>query len=376
MKKEVAVVIPYYHNQLTEFETLSYRNCLDTLYNYPIILVIPEGMSIEEHPLKSNIIYEVVPKQWMESVDSYNQTMLSKEFYNRFVQYRYILIFQLDAFVFSDSLMQFCNYDYDYIGAPWLFGMKYLKTLKKGVWYVGNGGFSLRKVSAFLDVLNKENTSCVNVHEDIFWASCDSKDFRVAPVEIALTFAFERDVRKCYLLNNNKLPFGCHAWEKYDFQFWRPIFEERGYYIQTQLSKGMDYYDKTADIERYYLDAKGETVQFCLTQFTTQKEFPIYVFGAGRMGCECCWLLQRSKIHNIICIDNNRNAWGEVLWGVEIRSPEILAKKKDNLIVIIAVGDRKNEIVNQLEHWGYQYGQEVILYSDFINCIKEKMANL
>jgi hypothetical protein len=36
----------------------------------------------------------------------------------------------------------------------------------------------------------------------------------------ALEFAFERYPRKCFKLNNHNLPFGVHAWEKYDKSFW------------------------------------------------------------------------------------------------------------------------------------------------------------
>lgn len=40
-----------------------------------------------------------------------------------------------------------------------------------------------------------------------------------SPIE-ASAFAFERSPRYLYELNNNTLPFGCHAWEKYDMDFW------------------------------------------------------------------------------------------------------------------------------------------------------------
>lgn len=217
MKNNVAVVIPYYHSELTELESISFRNCCTILKKYQIILVLPEKIPRRKYPTEENLLYEQVPDEWMESVDSYNQMMLSKDFYRRFKQYEFILIFQLDAFVFSDCLEQFCDYGYDYIGAPWLNGMKYLRTIEgDGVWYVGNGGFSLRKVAAFLHILEGEITNCIDTNEDAFWASHNSDQFHVAPMDVALKFSFERDVRRCFKLNSNELPFGCHAWEKYD----------------------------------------------------------------------------------------------------------------------------------------------------------------
>lgn len=62
--------------------------------------------------------------------------MLTKEFYLRFRQWEYLLIYQLDAYVFQDELMDWCNKGYDYIGAP------FLKLNREVDWNnCGNGGF-------------------------------------------------------------------------------------------------------------------------------------------------------------------------------------------------------------------------------------------
>jgi len=44
--------------------------------------------------------------------------MMSPAFYDAFKAFDYILIYQLDAFVFRDELEYFCSLGYDYIGAP------------------------------------------------------------------------------------------------------------------------------------------------------------------------------------------------------------------------------------------------------------------
>jgi hypothetical protein len=62
-------------------------------------------------------------------------------------------------------------------------------------------------------------------HSDLFWADEAIKyypDFRIAPVEVGLKFAFEVAPRLCFELNNRHLPFGCHAWPRYDREFWEP----------------------------------------------------------------------------------------------------------------------------------------------------------
>jgi hypothetical protein len=203
-----------------------------------------------------------------QSVDSYSKLLLSAEFYRAFVDYEFILIYQLDCLVFSDQLTQWCQHGYDYVGAP-LFKsdqspeLGYLGTL--------NGGLSLRRVGAFLRVLSSRRyleepasfiTDVVNgrvndfrstnvwqrwvkrvrvarevrqgvaaytagysVNEDHFWsdrAAYFDPQFRVAPPEVALDFAFETAPAWCFERNGRKLPFGAHAWQKYGRTFWEP----------------------------------------------------------------------------------------------------------------------------------------------------------
>jgi hypothetical protein len=58
--------------------------------------------------------------------------------------------------------------------------------------------------------------------EDIFWGLIAPKSFswfKVASVDGARKFSFECNPRKLFELNANQLPFGCHAWQKYDPEF-------------------------------------------------------------------------------------------------------------------------------------------------------------
>lgn len=375
MKNNVAVVIPYYHSELTELESISFRNCCTILKKYQIILVLPEKIPRRKYPTEENLLYEQVPDEWMESVDSYNQMMLSKDFYRRFKQYEFILIFQLDAFVFSDCLEQFCDYGYDYIGAPWLNGMKYLRTIEgDGVWYVGNGGFSLRKVAAFLHILEGEITNCIDTNEDAFWASHNSDQFHVAPMDVALKFSFERDVRRCFKLNSNELPFGCHAWEKYDFAFWKPIFEQMGYYITVSVSVGNDTKEEYVNTRMSHLKADSTSVKLSLSKLLKSEKSIIYIFGTGTIGKECVWLLKHNGINRIRCVDNNPNIWGNNIWGTVIESPEIIAKMNnvDDFLIIIATIYSREDILYQLELQGYQYGNNIVFYDDLVKSIQEK----
>ena len=60
---------------------------------------------------------------------------------------------------------------------------------------------------------------------DIFWsdeAVHYYPDFKIADVPTGLRFAFEVSPRLCLERNHNQLPFGRHAWARYDRAFWEP----------------------------------------------------------------------------------------------------------------------------------------------------------
>ena len=261
--RDVAVVIPLStRDSFTSAEELSLRHADAYLGNYRRYLVCPEGNPI------SRIGYERMefPGGYFGSVRAHNTLMLSRFFYERFAHYSFLLIYHLDSLVFADELMFWCEKDYDYIGAPWILTKELPWVKTEGV---GNGGFSLRKVQSFLAVLkskvnwrdydqywkglgtqgrrwrqalllpkwllkNNGYRNRVQHHiadhirrdrnEDRFWgleAQEYLATFKIAPVEEALRFAFESDPELCLRRTGDKLPFGCHAWERYA-QFWHP----------------------------------------------------------------------------------------------------------------------------------------------------------
>ena len=52
--------------------------------------------------------------------------------------------------------------------------------------------------------------------EDVFWSSIPEHDssFLIPDYKEGLQFAFDRKPELALKLNNNKLPFGCHGFEK------------------------------------------------------------------------------------------------------------------------------------------------------------------
>jgi hypothetical protein len=79
----------------------------------------------------------------------------------------------------------------------------------------------LKKLSAFNNI--QREIARFNNNEDLFWAKRAAHyylEFTIADIDTALRFAFESEPARCFERNENTLPFGCHAWPKYDRAFW------------------------------------------------------------------------------------------------------------------------------------------------------------
>lgn len=267
MLKKVAVVIPFYRDTISAYEKIALQQCESILSAYPKIAIKPDYLTLpEDAKFVSFSSTETFDKQYFVSIAGYNRLMLSPEFYTRFMDYEYILIYQLDAFVFSDELNYWCNQNIDYIGAPWIqqtsdssktktlelkiksylytrydVHRKGLPSDKQFINKVGNGGFSLRRVKMFYDItLSMQSKihsylSSDNFHynEDAFWSIEVNRKKRILNIpfyKTALKFAFEFHPERAYILNYQQLPFGCHAWDK-QVDFWRPIFKNYNFII-------------------------------------------------------------------------------------------------------------------------------------------------
>ncbi|OIP84755.1 MAG: hypothetical protein AUK44_01235 [Porphyromonadaceae bacterium CG2_30_38_12] len=259
------IIIPIYKATPDAYELISFRQCLKVLHRYKVCIVTFDSLdtSFYKDELQQsdvNYQFEYFDKSYFENLDGYNRLMLSIEFYKRFNTFEYMLIYQLDAYVFRDELDAWCTKGYDYIGAPWFDDNKSIEEGAK-LWAVGNGGFSLRKTNTFLRILNfKKNVYSykyitkqwisgkisffLNIKmllgfvenkiiyliskwedaEDLFYCLKlrDTKlKIKVPTVEEASFFAFEQSCEYLYKQNKQQLPFGCHAWQKYDYKtFW------------------------------------------------------------------------------------------------------------------------------------------------------------
>ena len=368
-ENNIAVVIPIYKSQWDERETIALKQALNVLSKYDIIAVLPENLVLKESGFSKA---ERFADSYFTGIESYNKLMLSADFYRRFLPYEYILIYQLDAFVFSDKLLYFCDLDFDYIGAPWLHGMFHYKDDTHVVWYVGNGGLSLRKVNSFLRVIEKINPLEGDwiKNEDLFFSSLVNENFRVAPVDIALQFAFERQVKKCFEMNHHQLPFGCHAWERYDAEFWKPYMEDLGFdlrkvcfeYGNEDILRENEYIHWKNLCNIFLDDKRREKVENKLKKLFFENNREILIWGAGFYGASIARWFHDIGIHVVCFWDNNRRLEGKTLNHIPIIHPSN-EKFDRNSYIVIANYMYEDEIEQQLLDGGLVAEENYMLFS-------------
>ena len=248
MKSKFCIIIPIYKEELDCTEKLSLKRLVKVIgqNNYPIFLVKPTSLNCDNY-------YKIINKDKVREISfddkyfvdtkAYSQLCINYDFYNKFSVYEYMYIYQLDCYIFEDHLKDWCDFGYDYIGAPILATNAGWNTVnsRTNKWepVVGNGGFSLRKISTFLDLTNPEGefrkyynitdelTSKV-VYEDKYF--CNDL-YRFYDLELpnwlyASRFSWDMnvDLYKKYF-NIEYLPMAVHAWPK-NIRYWQDKIEE------------------------------------------------------------------------------------------------------------------------------------------------------
>ncbi|MET0570520.1 MAG: DUF5672 family protein [Pedobacter agri] len=273
---KACVVIPLYTDQISEFEKISMQQCFRILERHNIYFVIPKKLEsfIKNHDsvLNQQASYQVFDNDFFTDIPAYNKLMKFNGFYQAFLNYDFMLIYQLDAFVFRDELDYWMKQGFDYIGAP-LFDGHDDASKSAALVGQGNGGFSLRNIKKCHQIVSKfkrlhfarsfddikpgllitayrylKHQIIYNysgypfqplINEDLFWAELIPNtfaNFKVPSPQEAMKFSFEVNPDVLFTVNNEKLPFGCHAWWKYDLAFWKPIIEQYGYSLKYPLS--------------------------------------------------------------------------------------------------------------------------------------------
>jgi len=113
--------VPLYTETLNPSQRILLRHNRAVLKDHEFIAVAPKGMNLDETVEKGCFDQELrFDASFFQSPASYNQLLRTTEFFSAFEDNDFILICQLDVWIFQDRLQDWCKQDLDYIGAPWL----------------------------------------------------------------------------------------------------------------------------------------------------------------------------------------------------------------------------------------------------------------
>jgi len=365
----IAVVIPSHTKSLKYNEIVSLKQVRKVLGNFDIYFLLPDSLEIDYGC--SDIVEKRYPDENFASTREYNKFMLNPSFYQDFCFYEYILVYQLDAFVFKDNLKEFCDLGYDYIGAPWIEGVYFRKSSKESMWYVGNGGLSLRKVSSFIKWTEsiRYNSYINYINEDLLIAAYGSPILDIAPMDVAASFSIETEFDRCMQLTKGHLPFGCHAWERYTFYLWKKLIEEQGYTVETPDKHVLEAIDFTKAMNAFCnkLYSKDEMEHLMPVTYYNNIE-GVYIWGTGLWGISLMYKLEESGIKIAGFIDNDMSRCGKRIQSYKIMS----FKELDNFkkTIIVAIKNKVNQVEQQLQGFGYKKSENYTTVQYMIDEIK------
>ncbi|WP_196606657.1 DUF5672 family protein [Pectinatus frisingensis] len=373
--EKVAIVIPIYTNSLTLTEKASLQQVKDVLKNHKIIFIIPNHLVLSINELDNNITIERFDSNWFINQKTYSKLLLTKEFYCRFNLYEYILIYQLDAFVFSDCLLEFCSLSYDYIGA--LCEGKLWNNINC---QVGNGGLSLRNVQSCQRMILQKKVVFhkypnmvdeFETFEDLFFSACNNikkLNFKVANAHIARRFSAQYELYSI----GDILPFGCHGWIFYNYYSWYNLImniypnkyklpePENVEYIDTSRLYRVNQLLKEIKI------IMDKTVMiYKINSWFHVENFSIW--GLGNLGVELYRFLKKSDIKIQYLYDEKGKC-------NRINERIINIPTKDKLVAdnsVILIGTVKDQlIVKNLINYGKKEGNDFYRIDEFLEKLK------
>ena len=298
MKKQYCVVIPIYKEELDCVEEISLKRLRKVLIDdkmnvgvwhemkdySPVYLVCPKGLDTSAYEK----IYNVGDKEidlkkvefdasYFESTATYSQLCISYDFYKVFDEYEYMLIYQLDCYLFKDEIKQWCDKGFDYIGGPIIStecGWDTVKKAKNGKekWtpLVGNGGLSLRKIETFLEITDPEGELRKTydltdeklkgvVFEDKYFCNdlYNLYELEIPDWRTALSFAIDMSVDIVYnFFKMDPHPMGAHSIDK-NIRWWKKVIPE--FIDNTELINYCE--EKHKEFFKLYYDENDSTLR-------------------------------------------------------------------------------------------------------------------
>jgi hypothetical protein len=157
-----------------------------------VISVIVDNRDIDINVVLNNHL-PFLPESWdfkhikdipINSGHDYNKLLTSVSFWNQFLDYDKVFIFQHDSCILQSGFDEFLKYDY--VGAPWRNGSNWQTSDRRG----GNGGISIRGVHATIKCLQTYHYNVSYWNEDVYFSHNMEN---VAPYEVCAKFGVEAE---------------------------------------------------------------------------------------------------------------------------------------------------------------------------------------
>ena len=226
-----AVIVEPRKHKAIEFVLNNVCECLSMNWN----IVFFHGCNNEEYVkniIDNSIIFENRVKLVNLNIDNLDLIEYSKLFATKSIIYEHIqteifLVFQTDSMIIKKN-KDIINYflEYDYVGAPWLITAY---NLTKNCSYIGNGGFSLRRKSKMLEIIenvewNSSNnfieSNYDNIYEDLYFCKKYNNIIVNKP-------EYNKALMFCVDEVYNEVAFACHKpWFHFHYQTFKTIYPE------------------------------------------------------------------------------------------------------------------------------------------------------
>ncbi|MFZ6664543.1 DUF5672 family protein [Peijinzhouia sedimentorum] len=267
-----AIVIPVYSLHLKSYQICVLDYLISICKEFQIIIIHPRSFELDidnaEILVRYGFHHIAFDDSYFKNIESYNRLCLSYSFYNCFSDFDYIIIHQLDAFLFRNELNYWLDKNYDYVAPPWV-GVDVFKfirgTFENNVplllkakvlplhkalfghdFLVGNGGISLRKVKTFKRVLKLYNKQARNwpYNEDLFYSlfiPAHYPFFRIPSFNKSLAFGFDLNPLEAFEMNKNELPMAAHGFDKPNyFLQWKEIMARSPHIVFQEVLKSIE----------------------------------------------------------------------------------------------------------------------------------------
>lgn len=232
---KVCVIVPIYKPMFNENESKAMTRGLNILSDRACYFMAPKSLDTSYYKANfPNVDIVRYSDRYFKNTAAYSKLLISRNFYLGWKEYEYMLILQPDVYILKDEdlLDEFIKADFDYWGAPWKTEMKLYpvclpmgeklvnRFLPYNKSFVGNGGFSLRRISTMASITSKHRLAaiasgfCNYMNEDVLLCYYLVKDgYHLPSIEQAQQFSVEETAKD--VLNENILPYAIHAYEKY-----------------------------------------------------------------------------------------------------------------------------------------------------------------